>query len=61
MSDAGKKGEDLRSQSRGTNDLKEYIKLTHETMAALLWYKRFAQSVLDVDASEKADVQDMEP
>ena len=28
--------------------LSEYIYLTQQTLAALLWYKRFAQSVLDV-------------
>ncbi len=28
--------------------LSEYIYLTQQALAALLWYKRFAQSVLDV-------------
>ncbi len=28
--------------------LSEYMRLTQQTMAALLWYKRFAQSVLEV-------------
>ncbi len=32
-------------------DLNEYIYLTQQALAALLWYKRFAQSVLDVDAA----------
>lgn len=41
---------DLLSQSRQT-DLSEYIYLTKQVLDALLWYKRFAQSVLDVDAS----------
>lgn len=35
--------------------LAEYQQLTHNTLKALLWYKRFAQSVLDVDASESED------
>lgn len=35
--------------------LSEYIRLTQQVMAALLWYKRFAQSVLGVDASEAKD------
>lgn len=46
----------LREQSRETTDLREYMRLTHESLAALLWYKRFAQSVLDVkDASHERD------
>lgn len=32
--------------------LPEYLHLTHQSLAALLWYKRFAQSVLDVEAGE---------
>lgn len=35
--------------------LNEYIRLTQQVMAALLWYKRFAQSVLDVDTTETKD------
>jgi CRISPR-associated protein Cmr5 len=35
-------------------DLSEYMRLTQQVMAALLWYKRFAQSILGVDASEEA-------
>ncbi|MFH0988536.1 MAG: type III-B CRISPR module-associated protein Cmr5 [bacterium] len=38
-------------QSR-TAGLSEYRFLTSKAMSALVWYKRFAQSVLDVDASE---------
>ncbi len=33
------------------DDLNKYIYLTQQALAALLWYKRFAQSVLDVDAA----------
>jgi len=29
-----------------TDDLPKYIRLTQETLAALLWYKRFAQAIL---------------
>src|SRR5690348_11960314 len=32
--------------------LQEYIQLTQRVLDALLWYKRFAQSVLNVDSSE---------
>ncbi|NJL54901.1 type III-B CRISPR module-associated protein Cmr5 [bacterium] len=35
--------------------LPEYMHLTQLVLAALLWYKRFAQSVLDVDASDESD------
>jgi CRISPR-associated protein Cmr5 len=45
-------GTKLAENSREMNQLSEYMYLTHEVMAALVWYKRFAQSVLDVDASE---------
>jgi CRISPR-associated protein Cmr5 len=45
-------GEQLARASRETEQLSEYMYLTHEALAALVWYKRFAQSVLDVDASE---------
>lgn len=34
-----------------TAQLPDYMYLTQQTMAALLWYKRFAQSVLNVDIS----------
>jgi CRISPR-associated protein Cmr5 len=44
-------GTTLAERSRNTEQLSEYMRLTHEVMAALVWYKRFAQSVLDVDAS----------
>jgi CRISPR-associated protein Cmr5 len=52
-------GTKLAEQSRDTKQLGEYVHLTHEVMAALVWYKRFAQSVLDVDAST-ASTQEVE-
>jgi CRISPR-associated protein Cmr5 len=51
MKDDHANGGTLAAQSRNTEQLSEYMYLTHEVMAALVWYKRFAQSVLDVDAS----------
>ena len=42
----------LRDRARGATQLSDYMRLTHEAMAALLWYKRFAQSVLDIDPSQ---------
>ncbi len=43
--------------ARGSRELplSEYIRLTQQVMAALLWYKRFAQSVLGVAASDRDD------
>lgn len=45
----------------------EYMYLTRQVMAALLWYKRFAQSVLDVkggdagrDVSQASDVKQVD-
>jgi CRISPR-associated protein Cmr5 len=35
-----------------TAQLAEYMRLTNDVMAALLWYKRFAQSVLGVDPTD---------
>ena len=51
----GKKDrEELVKRSREAK-LAEYMRLTQQTMAALLWYKRFAQSVLDVTAADARD------
>ena|SRR2546426_9469562 len=50
-------GEGLAIRSRDTTNLSEYVYLTHEVMAALVWYKRFAQSVLDVDPSDAASAE----
>ena len=44
---------DLIGHSR-TAELAEYTRVTRDVLAALVWYKRFAQSVLGVDASEEA-------
>jgi CRISPR-associated protein Cmr5 len=40
---------DLRERSREA-ELAEYMWLTQETLAALLWFKRYAESVLGVTA-----------
>jgi CRISPR-associated protein Cmr5 len=45
-------GGQLAEKSRDTERLSEYMYLTHASIAALVWYKRFAQSVLDIDASD---------
>ena len=34
-------------------ELSKYMLLTQQSMAALLWYKRFAQSVLGIEAGEE--------
>lgn len=39
-------------------ELSEYIYLTQQALAALLWYKRFAQSVLNVQPGDKGDDND---
>lgn len=46
-----KDGGDLRDYIRGLQ-LSRYMLLTQQILAALLWYKRFAQSILGVDASD---------
>jgi CRISPR-associated protein Cmr5 len=40
-----------------TDDLSQYIRLTQETLAALLWYKRFAQSIASTKADEQGDAR----
>ena len=42
---------ELLDRSR-TYDLVQYMHLTQKVMTALIWYKRFAQSVLGVDAGD---------
>lgn len=42
-------------------ELGEYARLTRECLAALLWFKRYAQSVLDVNASDGPEVGDAKP
>ncbi|HLH60323.1 MAG TPA: type III-B CRISPR module-associated protein Cmr5 [Ktedonobacteraceae bacterium] len=39
-----------------TLPLNEYMHLTRQVMAALLWYKRFAQSILDIKSNVGRDV-----
>ena len=54
-------GTTLVSQSRAV-DLPEYMWLTRQTLAALRWYKRFAQSVLDVsNASQLGEMNERTP
>lgn len=42
----------LLDKSR-TAPLSDYMRLTREALSALLWYKRFAQSVLDVEPGDE--------
>jgi CRISPR-associated protein Cmr5 len=49
-----KNGKKLAEQSRSA-DLKNYMYLTRRTMLALKWYKRFAESVLDVTSTTKME------
>ncbi len=37
------------------DSLGEYMRLTQQVMGALLWYKRFAQSVLNVELGDEVD------
>jgi CRISPR-associated protein Cmr5 len=39
----------------------EYMYLTRQVLAALLWYKRFAQSILDIKASDVAKDANLAP
>jgi CRISPR-associated protein Cmr5 len=42
---------DLPATARNCEELASYMRLTSQALDALLWYKRFAQSVLNVDAT----------
>lgn len=48
---------ELVSQSRKA-ELDEYIRLTEMTLEALLWFKRFAESVLGVKPGEESEEDD---
>src|SRR5258706_14735710 len=43
-----KQSREVLAEAAMNAELSEYIYLTQQALAALLWYKRFAQSVLDV-------------
>lgn len=47
----------LLFHSRGGDEqtLADYLRLTQDALAALLWYKRFAESILDVKAGEQGE------
>jgi len=47
----------LLAASRGS-PLPEYTRLTREVLAACVWYKRFAESVLGVKSAEDAPVEE---
>jgi CRISPR-associated protein Cmr5 len=49
---SGQEDVNLRQKSL-TAELSEYLWLTQQVMAALHWYKRFAQSVLDVEQGDE--------
>jgi len=46
--------QELLSRSRNA-ELSEYMHLTRQSLFALIWYKRFAQSVLGIEAAESDD------
>lgn len=50
-------GETLATTSR-TAPLPDYMRLTQHALAALLWFKRFAQSVLEVEPGEEGEDHD---
>lgn len=50
----GSMPEALLARSR-TEPLSEYMHLTHQVLTALLWYKRFAQSILRVEVNDEAE------
>ena len=54
--------DDLLKQARGetdnrANSLQAYIYLTEQVLAALLWYKRYAQSILNVELDDDGEDQ----
>lgn len=45
------------ARGEGTGNLKTYIYLTRQVLSALLWYKRYAQSILGVEAGQDQDTE----
>ncbi|MCX7111680.1 MAG: type III-B CRISPR module-associated protein Cmr5 [Proteobacteria bacterium] len=39
-------------------DIAKYRRMTREALAAAVWYKRFAESLLNVDPSDSCEVED---
>jgi len=57
----GKPAGTLTASARGA-EMSEYMNLTRQIMTALLWYKRFAQSILDIKVSDAGrDVNQLLP
>lgn len=50
----GMTAEQLMTRSR-TAPVLEYMRLTQQSLRVLLWYKRFAQTILGVDGPAAAD------
>jgi CRISPR-associated protein Cmr5 len=50
----------LLARSRNA-PLDEYMRLTQETLHALLWFKRYAQSVLGVEDASQEEQGDVKP
>lgn len=60
LRDSGGGKEKLLERARGKldgreNSLQDYIYLTEQVLAALLWYKRYAQSILNVEQGDEAN------
>lgn len=49
---------DLPHKVRSTSSLHDYMQLTYQVRQALLWYKRYAQSILDVDDASAGETGD---
>lgn len=49
-------GSNLQEAAHDAENLADYMILTRDVLNALLWYKRFAESVLDVKATDAAEV-----
>jgi CRISPR-associated protein Cmr5 len=45
------------ARGEGSSNLKAYIYLSRQVLAALLWYKRYAQSILGVEAGQDEDIK----
>lgn len=50
-------GGNLAEESR-SRDMERYMYLTRRSMLALKWFKRFAESVLEVKATEEGELHD---
>ena len=52
------RGADYQTHVINTENIAAYRRMTRTALAAAVWYKRFAESLLNVDASDTGEVEE---